>query len=418
MPAAEQDEIMMTKSIVISTIQKADYLLGPDFAKELRSHAERHSIFLDRLEKASALGDQRRARTEQIRILKSYSSRLVCLVRCAERKDEFTPETIAQVAQSLNPWADPQESISAWAEPKSSGEGWRPICSFGPKRRALHMLCGDIITARFGTEDVDFLRKGRGSDYASDHINNLIEEKEYEFFVLADVKEFYRSVQQGSLQEALGLPRAVVTHCILVAPDAHLSLIGDLPINTTIETFDGAVRQGLPQGSRASNLIAGLLLGPALREIASADRIIVHGDDIAIAARNGEGAESLKKALSGVLESHPAGPFQLKRCEVHHVNDGFDFLKYRHKRDWLTGKVHRRPASKSYWRYTLRVVDIARAEPIDEGIRRVARYRRNWMRSFPRWRWNSISKLLLWLTTGEALKKGIRLKSDAIGKSP
>jgi hypothetical protein len=123
----------------------------------------------------------------------------------------------------------------------------------------------------------------------------------------------------------------------------------------------------------------------------------------------------LNKALPGVFESHPAGPFLLKRCEVRHIDHGFEFMKYRHKRDPFTGKIHRRPAAQSYSRYSQRVIKIMCSEPTRLAVRKVARYRSNWMRAFPRWRWNSTSKLLLWLTTGDAIKEGLRSKAGTTG---
>lgn len=406
----------MMSPVYMSAVHKANALLGSAFAAQIRGHAEAYSAGLQRLGAASEAGDQRLVRKEQTRILNSYSARFVCLVRSAAKEDGFTPETISKAAQALSPWHDCGEPIRAWPEPKSSGEGWRPMCSFGPKRRALQRLCGDIITARHGTEPVDFLRKGRGCDVASDHINHLIEKKGYKFFVLADVKDFYRSVQHESLREALGLPAAVMNSCVLIGPDAHFSYGSLLPC-LPIEVFDGAVRQGLPQGSRTSTIIAGLLLGPVLREeIPSEDRIVVHGDDIAVAARDEMEAKALKEALPGMLASHPAGPFQLKHCDVHYVGDGFDFLKYRHRRDPFTGRVHRRPARKSYWRYTQRVIKIASSEPLVEGRKSLARYGKSWVKAFPRWRRNWLSKCLLLQTTHTAMKHALFLKASNGGK--
>ena len=118
------------------------------------------------------------------------------------------------------------------------------------------------------------------------------------------------------------------------------------------KAIEGAVLQGLPQGSRTSNIIAGLLLGPELRSSTSVDRVVVHGDDAAVAACSLAEAKALQKALPEVLAAHPAGPFLLNRCEIRHVGDGFDFLKYRHRRDPFTGEVRLHPAGKCYWRFS------------------------------------------------------------------
>lgn len=95
------------------------------------------------------------------------------------------------------------EAVNAWAEPKRSGKGWRPVCCFGPKRRALHTLCADLLSAKFQADEFDYQVKGRGAESASDRIVGLIE-KGFHYFVLADIENFFRSVQQQSVGEATG----------------------------------------------------------------------------------------------------------------------------------------------------------------------------------------------------------------------
>ena len=394
---------------VMSIVQKAHHLAGPEFAKHVHPMAQQSRDNLRRLQGAST---PRKVREAQDLILKSHASRVVSLVLSVRKKPWVTREWLEETASTLNPHRDCGESIKVEVKPKSSGEGFRLICKFGPKRRALHHLVSDIIVAKFGLEPVDFLRKGLGADAASDHINKLVEEG-YRYFILSDLKDYYPSVQHSSVREALGLPESVMLNCVTVGADVSLSFLGDFPNSTTIQTLEGAVRMGLPQGSRASSTIAGLLLGPVLREITSADRIIVHGDDSAVAARSMMEAGTLQKALQGVLESHPAGPFRLKRCEIADIDVGFEFMKYRHKRDFLTRRVHRRPAALSYWRYIQKVCDFVRADPTKHGVRRVAQYRRRWIQSFARWRLYPHSKLFLWITTRDAIKETMAEKAKA-----
>jgi hypothetical protein len=176
----------MDNPLVMSVVHKASYLFGPSFSKEMRPHAERHSENLSRLRSASESGNRRKTREAQDRVLKSFSSRLVSLVRSLDKKPSLTRDWIRETAASLDPYRDCGEPVILRAEPK--GQGLRAVCAFGPKRSALHRLCADIITARFDCEPTDYLRKGRGADVASDQINNLVEEG-YEYFVLVDVKD-------------------------------------------------------------------------------------------------------------------------------------------------------------------------------------------------------------------------------------
>ena len=388
-----------------SAYHKAAYLFSPVFAVEVREHAERHEKLLRRLGDAVVGEDGASVKSIQKLILRSYSSKLSCLVRSAKNAHELTPDWVTATAKTLDPWKDCGEKIVAWAEPKASGDGWRPVCSFGPKRKALQTLVADILTAKFGSECFDYLVKGKGAEAASDEIVNLID-CGYRFFVLADIKDFFRSAQKGYVDEATGLPKAVVRNSVLISPEAPLSLHRDVPYYSTIEAFDGAVQSGLPQGSRTSQIIASLLLGPVLRKISPAKRIVVHGDDSAIGVRNEEEAHALTDALAGVLKSHPAGPFRLKRSEVVHANDGFDFLQYHHRYDVRDQAVHRRPSANSYRKYGDRVRMLVLCHGYIGATRLIARYRFQWMKSFRRWQWNNVSKLLLWFTTKEAMKVG------------
>jgi hypothetical protein len=187
----------------------------------------------------------------------------------------------------------------------------------------------------------------------------------------------------------------------------------------TIQTLVGAAQEGLPQGSRASQVVAGLLLGPTLREVSPAERFIFLADDIALAASTQKEAKALQKALVETLASHPAGPFRLKHCAVEHVSRGFDFMQYRHKADTfaLFDKMHRRPAARSYARYRRRIEAYFTHLAFRDAFRLTARYRWHWVRSFRRWRYVWLSKLALWQTTVEAMNAGAALAKKSIKKT-
>lgn len=235
--------------------------------------------------------------------------------------------------------------------------------------------------------------------------------------MLADVENFYRSVQKGEIGKLLGLPEAVVANALCIPQSASIFPIGGFLPELTIQTLVGAAREGLPQGSRASQIVAGLLLGPTLRTISPAERFIFLGDDMALAASTKQEANALQKALVETLTSHPAGPFRLKHCTVQHVSRPFDFLQYRHKRDMFTGEMHRRPAAKSYARYGRRVEMYFRELKFSDAVRLTARYRWHWVRSFRRWKYNSLSKLALWQTTIHAKDAGLAAAKQSKPKS-
>ena len=207
----------MQSAHVQSAVHKAETLLAVFFAAEVRGHAERHEKLLERLRAASLANDGVEVKKVQRLILSSYSSRFTCLVRSVEKDDNPTADWMRATANALDPSEDCGEPIAAWAQTESSLHGWRPVCAFGPKRRALQTLAADILVAKFGIDDFNYLSKGRGADAASDRIVSLIEAGNH-FFVVADIKDFYRSVQQKSVEGVTGLPKGVVTNSVLIPP--------------------------------------------------------------------------------------------------------------------------------------------------------------------------------------------------------
>jgi RNA-directed DNA polymerase len=401
----------MRSSRVQSAFHKAKQHIGTEFANEVAEHGQRYEHLLRGLAAAEAAGNRRKARETQNLILRSYSAKLICLVRSLQPGTSLTGDSIKEIAASLDPRKDCGEKITVRAEPKSSGTGWRAICSFGLKRQTLHRLVVDILDVRFGTDTINYQAKGKGAERASDRIVELYEQHELPFYVIADIKECFRSVQHERVSEAIGLPKEVVRNSILISSPDSLSVVGGFPPGCTIVMLVGAAQEGLPQGSRVSEKVAAIMLGPALRSIASAERIVSLSDDIALAASSLHEAKALTKALIGVFESHPTGPFRLKHCEIEHINDGFSFLQYYHRRDAFAAKVHRRPAKNSYLRYRRKVTALFVENDYRAAFRHCARYRWHWMRSFRRWRWVWLSKLLLWQTTVDAIQEGLRIKS-------
>jgi RNA-directed DNA polymerase len=338
-----------SSAIVQSAYHIADHYYGKPFADEVGSCARKHLSLMKALSNACTSGNKRKIRGAKAVIFRSYSSKLTCLILSMTCKIPIS--TLKAYASELNPALDCGEVVHAKALTKSSGFGWRPICSFGPKRRGLQRLLSEIISLQFPPNETDYLTKGRGAERASDQLVIMNSEVGILHFVVADISNFFRSVQVGKISELIDMPEAVVQNSLLINQTLHLSIVGGLPPDTTVKSLTGAAREGLPQGSRASQTIAAIILGRMLSEVSSAQLAVTHGDDIIIGAVSSKGACASKIALSAVLENHPAGPFHLKRLEIVSLQEGFNFLQYRHRYDLLDNVVRRRPSAASYARY-------------------------------------------------------------------
>lgn len=379
------------------------------FASEIARRARAHDDGLARLRRAAEIGDSRKVRSLVNRCLRSYSSRLVCLVSALKENDGHTADDLKATAHLLNAFADCDEPITAWPMQKSNGKGWRPICSFGLKRRALQILVEDILSALHPQKEFNFLRKGMGVELAADRHAKLIQQNIH-WFVIADIENFFRSVQTEALSKILGLPKAVVKNCIAIPADTKIVLREHLPPGITQDAFDGAVRQGIPQGSRTSQTVAGILLGLELMTLCLPDRIIQYGDDIAVGADDKKEALALETALIERIEAHPAGPFRFKHCQVVHVSAGFDFLKYRIRHKPFFNNLRLRPSTPGYKRFERKVEEYFLNHSEEAATKWLKSYFKAWVKSYRRWDWNYLSMTCLKMNIFSAISAARKKK--------
>ena len=132
-----------------SAYHKAEQHLGKPFAEEVVKHGQRYEHLLRGLGAAEAAGNRRKVREIQDLILRSYSAKLVCLVRSIRPEDLWTPEAIKQIAGLLDPRKNCGEKIGVRAEPKASGAGWRPISYSDPNARLYTGWCSISSTCAF-----------------------------------------------------------------------------------------------------------------------------------------------------------------------------------------------------------------------------------------------------------------------------
>lgn len=140
--------------------------------------------------------------------------------------------------------------------------------------------------------------------------------------------------------------------------------------------------------------------------ITSTDRIVLYGDDIIINASSKPEAEAFEKTLKKALESHTFGRFRLKHSGVYHINDGFDFLKYRHRFSNWDDKIVLSPSKRCYSRMERKVMAKA-AEPGKLMRSKIKLYLSRWMKSFPLWKRVSLSIILLEMSVFQAVGRSL-----------
>ena len=167
----------------------------------------------------------------------------------------------------------------------------------------------------------------------------------------------------------------------------------------------------LPQGGLASNLIMSrAVLDPLLNAMPFVNRLVVYGDDIAVAANSEAEAKDAENVLRSALENTPFGPLAIGRYKIRHRSERINFAKYGLKQDpWNPdGPMEACPSARSFERFGERAEGRYLDGPAETGKGRVSRYRKAWPKAFPLWKPNDYSRGLLWQTAYEARQNAER----------
>jgi RNA-directed DNA polymerase len=283
----------------------------------------------------------------------------------------------------------------------------RTISVYGQKRRAKNWLLYTILNALHPVSPSNYLSAGRGPDLLSDKIREQIEDGN-NWVIVFDIKNFYSSVQGAEwLNENLKMPRKLVSEEIFTSTKTVLTM-GYSPTGFPQDQFMKAARLGLAQGSATSLIVGRIVYEDILKTLFPCGRYFYYGDDGIIFATCKSAAVEIADALRGAFGSHPAGPFALKRLEVRHVQQGFDFVKYRYSLK-LDGTIHITPALNSFKRYEHKVAEIfCKYEDPTERVEKIEQYTEHWLKAFPHWKANPISFEYLAMNT----QAGIILGED------
>jgi hypothetical protein len=151
------------------------------------------------------------------------------------------------------------------------------------------------------------------------------------------------------------------------------------------------VRQGIPQGSAVSSLVAEMLLAPVAFALPGDVRPVFYSDNILVITRQKSEAVTIAKTLKSALMSHPAGPLWPNFIEIQDARKGFDFLGYRFSKEAETVRVE--PATFNLNKFNQRQFSDLKRLTQGEGAvadkerirRRARRYVRSWCQAFNLW---------------------------------
>lgn len=372
--------------------------------------ASRYQKNLSKIANALKAGDAKRAKHWIGKVLRSDDSKICALVRTASPNPDVPPltlDTIIAVAWTLNPFKPIPGRPVVRVKQKPEG-GHRITVAFHWHRKALQRICSDLLDIYFPYADFDFQKPGAGgANAAIQHLKQLIDQG-FDYVVVVDLKNFFGSANKKKVEDLLPFAPAV-TRNVLTIRDAEKVKVAlpnedctdSHPNAPSLVEADEAARQGVPQGSSTSSIIMYRgVLGPLLGALPFADRIVLFGDDMAIPVKDGLEGEAVVKALEAAFASTPVGLLHISRQEIRHVSSGVDFLSYRiiRKPAKWGGHLHVRPSPKAYKRFYARAQEkYFKACGGKDGYLRVVLYMKRWLRSFPLWKPNYLSKLYVFL---------------------
>lgn len=334
-------------------------------------------------------------RRKVFHILRSFHAKLCCLI-LGWNRSPISYSDACLLASELNPRLDCGEAVSVRLLEKPDG-GVRPVCSFGPKRRALQLLVKHVLEAQWGKPKFDFAYKGRGREAAMTNVITTTAKKGgSRWFLIADIKNCFGSFDQDKILGCIPLPRAVIRHSVLIPETAQEKIHIEA-------TSSKAVVSGLPQGSLASSYIASKLIEPVLEKL-QGSLVLSYADDIIVGCKTKADAQANELLLGGLLADHRAGPLFMK-SRVARLGKPIDFLSYRLRRRWLRygGGLRTTPSGTAFRRFEERLLHKLSKARVEKFNDTATDYVQHWKQAHPLWDRSEAGDQLLDLTVYHVL---------------
>ena len=344
--------------------------------KERKKHVEK---IQRRIERARQLGHTRQARRLTKLLLRSYDCRLVATVdanRCFKRDRRQPDDELPRIAASLHPWKGSDEPVTVDIKPKRP-RGWRPIMRFGLQHKALQTQLQMVLEPHFDPDPSQYgVSKGKGREKACARVLEIIRKEEYKWVVSTDIRDCFLSFDAEKTVDLLPVPNKPAEK-IAVSRGLNLT-IGQWP-STEVGPLSLLTRsqQGIPPGSRASNMVAEIGLSPSLRQLPEEHPRVTYSDNTLVFTRTKKEAEAVAETLRRAFAHNPAGSFRPGYIKVGRVCNWFEFLGYRFIR--RIGCITAEPTEKNWRHFCYKLREKVRRR---NGIHHARRYVHDWYRSF------------------------------------
>ncbi|XBQ17589.1 MAG: reverse transcriptase domain-containing protein [Oceanicaulis sp.] len=214
--------------------------------------------------------------------------------------------------------------------------GYRRVCDFSREARVKQRVAQDVLFASRRWRDHQYALNG-GPIAARKDLRRAMARPDLKYAIVADIQDFYGSVNQGAAMEMSLLPEQVAKTVLL--PRSY-RFVGEEAHRSDSLSTSSLGQLGLLASGDWTGLLQGSAISPYLAEVVISDlRDLVervagnvpffcsYSDDHLMLSESEDRAVSLLRALEDVLASHPAGPFRLRgRPRIVSLEEGFEFL--------------------------------------------------------------------------------------------
>jgi Reverse transcriptase (RNA-dependent DNA polymerase) len=291
---------------------------------------------LKRIRVAKELGQGKKLKHWVRVYLNSYDANYLAVRRAngqLKLDRRFDKAELRAIAGRLDAWKGTKEEVLVHLKRKPSNPNYfRIYMAFGIENRALQYLVLRLLEILADLVPYQYTIRG-GVPAAIKHVANAMSTGPM-WAVELDVNDCYQSFDGNKLPSLLSLPKEV-SECVLISKYLHrvpgniayhFGSTGDDPGDpVSLEETLVAARQGIPQGSAASPLIAETMLAMALREVPDLGVKVAYGDNSLLMANEESDMVTMMEALRSALKAHPVGLLWPK-CKMFKPGEPVEFL--------------------------------------------------------------------------------------------
>ncbi len=257
--------------------------------------------------------------------LTSYDARLAATNRAFEKmKPGRRPprKQLPSIASGLNAFKGTQEEVRLiFKRKRSNPNEFRPTLDFGIENRALQYLVLSVLYVIADLHPRQFGVRG-GVPAAITHVRDAMNDG-YLWATEIDIKDCYQSFDGNRIADVTPIPKKVVEGVLIsrnlnivtvpgvTVPCTHHVIIG--PADTEEKAkllfakYLADARQGIPQGSAASPLLAEMLLAPLLDQLPVGSEVAGYVDNFLVLAKDKGAAAATTSTFGSALLAHPVG---------------------------------------------------------------------------------------------------------------